>query len=175
MKKASHRRFAGAFRHSPRGKVLTAYSALSPATGHHGFGGPVLEKKWATGAYFHYLHHRYFECNYGDNVLPLDSDDAARFVRELKEALDERRVGRFAFSMQLRADVATPAVVDALVELESRVFATDRLSRRSLRQFLTSASAAFMVAEGKGLAGTAIVPKTFVPLAGGAPMVIDGG
>jgi len=47
--------------------------------------------------------------------------------------------------------------LDALVELESRVFATDRLSRRSLQRFLTSATAAFMVAEGKGLAGTAIV------------------
>ncbi len=47
--------------------------------------------------------------------------------------------------------------LEALVELESRVFATDRLSRRSLRRFLTSANAAFMVAERNGLAGTAIV------------------
>jgi ribosomal protein S18 acetylase RimI-like enzyme len=57
----------------------------------------------------------------------------------------------------VRIRAAKARDIDALVELESRVFATDRLSRRSLRRFLTSASAAFMVAEGKGLAGTAIV------------------
>ena len=25
-----------------------------------------------TGSYFHYLHHRYFECNYGEATIPLD-------------------------------------------------------------------------------------------------------
>lgn len=48
------------------------HTALSPACGHHGFEGPVLEEKWPTGSYFHYLHHRYFECNYGESTLPLD-------------------------------------------------------------------------------------------------------
>ena len=24
------------------------------------------------GVFFHYLHHRYFECNYGDTLVPLD-------------------------------------------------------------------------------------------------------
>jgi ribosomal protein S18 acetylase RimI-like enzyme len=72
----------------------------------------------------------------------------------------------------VRIRAAKARDLDALVELEGRVFATDRLSRRSLRRFLSSASAAFMVAEGKdlaakdsaakdsagkGLAGTAIV------------------
>jgi len=47
--------------------------------------------------------------------------------------------------------------LDALIELENRVFATDRLSRRSLRRFLASPAAAFIVADGEGLAGTAIV------------------
>jgi [ribosomal protein S18]-alanine N-acetyltransferase len=60
-------------------------------------------------------------------------------------------------SPPVRIRAAKARDLDALVELESRVFATDRLSRRSLQRFLTSASAAFMVAEGKGLAGTAIV------------------
>src|SRR2546427_192520 len=55
--------------------------------------------------------------------------------------------------------------LDALMELEHRVFATDRLSRRSLRHFLTSPSAEVLVAEEDGgrLAGTAIVlfhPRT---------------
>ena len=60
-------------------------------------------------------------------------------------------------SPPVRIRAAKARDLDALVELESRVFATDRLSRRSLQRFLTSASAAFMVAEGKGLAGTVIV------------------
>jgi ribosomal protein S18 acetylase RimI-like enzyme len=48
--------------------------------------------------------------------------------------------------------------LDALVELEERVFATDRLSRRSLRRFLASPSAELVVAQlASRLAGTAIV------------------
>jgi ribosomal protein S18 acetylase RimI-like enzyme len=48
--------------------------------------------------------------------------------------------------------------IDALIELEHRVFATDRLSRRSLRRFLGSATAQVLVAtDGERLAGTAIV------------------
>lgn len=39
------------------------HTALTPAGGHHGFDGPLLEGKLPTGSYFHYLHHRYFECN----------------------------------------------------------------------------------------------------------------
>ena len=48
------------------------HAALGPASGHHGFEGPIAEGKWPTGSYFHYLHHRYFECNYGEATLPLD-------------------------------------------------------------------------------------------------------
>ena len=48
------------------------HAALGPACGHHGFDGPILEEKWPTGSYFHYLHHRYFECNYGESTLPFD-------------------------------------------------------------------------------------------------------
>lgn len=42
------------------------HTGLTPAGGHHGFEGPVNGPgpfKY-TGSYFHYLHHRYFECNY---------------------------------------------------------------------------------------------------------------
>jgi len=60
-------------------------------------------------------------------------------------------------SPPVRIRAAKARDLDTLVELESRVFATDRLSRRSLRGFLTSETAALMVAEGKGLVGTAIV------------------
>jgi ribosomal protein S18 acetylase RimI-like enzyme len=59
-------------------------------------------------------------------------------------------------SMRVRA--AERRDLDALMTLEHRVFATDRLSRRSLRRFLQSPSAALIVAEAeRDLAGTAIV------------------
>jgi ribosomal protein S18 acetylase RimI-like enzyme len=60
--------------------------------------------------------------------------------------------------VDVRTRKALPGDVDALTELEQRVFATDRLSRRSLRRFLTAPSAEVIVAEqGEQLAGTAIV------------------
>jgi sterol desaturase/sphingolipid hydroxylase (fatty acid hydroxylase superfamily) len=48
------------------------HAGLAPASVHHGFEGPILKGKLPTGSYFHYLHHRYFECNYGAPVLPFD-------------------------------------------------------------------------------------------------------
>lgn len=48
------------------------HTALTPAGGHHGFEGPVWDDQVPTGSYFHYLHHRYFECNYGEASIPLD-------------------------------------------------------------------------------------------------------
>jgi sterol desaturase/sphingolipid hydroxylase (fatty acid hydroxylase superfamily) len=50
----------------------TQKSALEPASTHHGFEGPILDGKLPTGSYFHYLHHRYFECNYGGDKWPFD-------------------------------------------------------------------------------------------------------
>ena len=60
---------------------------------------------------------------------------------------------------QIRVRKAGRGDIDALMELEHRVFATDRLSRRSLRHFLQSPSAEVIVAEAEGgrVAGTAIV------------------
>src|SRR5262249_26305698 len=59
----------------------------------------------------------------------------------------------------LRIRAANGRDFEALIELETRVFATDRLSRRSLRYLLQSPTAAMIVAAGEGgrLAGTAIV------------------
>lgn len=48
------------------------HAGLAPVSGHLGFEGPVIDGKVPIGSYFHYLHHRYFECNYGESVLPLD-------------------------------------------------------------------------------------------------------
>ena len=49
---------------------------MSPAASHSGFDATELgyEKAAVThGSYFHYLHHRYFECNYaGDEAMILD-------------------------------------------------------------------------------------------------------
>ena len=59
---------------------------------------------------------------------------------------------------RLRVRKAERGDIDTLTELEHRVFATDRLSRRSLQRFLTSPTAEVIVAEeGARLAGTAIV------------------
>ncbi len=47
------------------------HTALTPAPGHSGFEGK-LGKFLSFGSYFHYLHHRLFECNYGESTIPLD-------------------------------------------------------------------------------------------------------
>lgn len=51
------------------------HAALTPQQGHAGFARVVLIEgiEVKTSDYFHYLHHKYFECNYGpDAALPLD-------------------------------------------------------------------------------------------------------
>lgn len=51
------------------------HAGLAPAPGHAGFAEIELGTSGATistGGYNHYLHHKYFECNYADGVLPLD-------------------------------------------------------------------------------------------------------
>ncbi len=60
--------------------------------------------------------------------------------------------------VEIRVRKAERGDVDALSELEHRVFATDRLSRPSLRRFLKSPSAELIVARHRDrLAGSAIV------------------
>ncbi len=47
--------------------------AFAPANGHSGFGRLKLgEAEFDSGAYWHYLHHRYFEVNYGSDLVPID-------------------------------------------------------------------------------------------------------
>jgi sterol desaturase/sphingolipid hydroxylase (fatty acid hydroxylase superfamily) len=50
------------------------HAGLSPAHGHTGFAKLVLGKDRALDVpcYAHYLHHKYFECNYADGAIPLD-------------------------------------------------------------------------------------------------------
>jgi sterol desaturase/sphingolipid hydroxylase (fatty acid hydroxylase superfamily) len=46
-------------------------TALTPAQSHHGFEGPLFGW-WTSGSYYHYLHHRYVSCNFGDGIVPMD-------------------------------------------------------------------------------------------------------
>jgi len=66
----------------------------------------------------------------------------------------------------IRVRGAALSDLDALMELEQQVFATDRMSRRSLRHFLRAPTARVIVAEiGGELAGTATLlfrPKSAV-------------
>ena len=50
------------------------YAALGPAASHSGFSYLMVKGKdvVALGDFFHQLHHRYFNCNYGTDAVPLD-------------------------------------------------------------------------------------------------------
>jgi sterol desaturase/sphingolipid hydroxylase (fatty acid hydroxylase superfamily) len=50
------------------------HAGLSPVPGHTGFDKVVVGKAGAvdTHCLAHYLHHKYFECNYADGSIPLD-------------------------------------------------------------------------------------------------------
>ena len=51
-----------------------AHAALAPAPGHAGFDRLVLSDGTAVEVpcYEHYLHHKFFECNYADGTIPID-------------------------------------------------------------------------------------------------------
>ncbi len=72
--------------------------ALNPAASHSGFGGLLVRdrKRVELGDFFHQLHHRYFECNYGTAEMPWDrwfgsfhdgTEDATRRTRERKRRM----------------------------------------------------------------------------------------
>jgi sterol desaturase/sphingolipid hydroxylase (fatty acid hydroxylase superfamily) len=54
--------------------VQLADLQLTPSIGHTGFEKLLFSERIAisTDSYAHYLHHKYFECNYADGVVPLD-------------------------------------------------------------------------------------------------------
>ena len=49
--------------------------AFAPAPGHAGFAEVEITNGFnvKTGGYFHYLHHKHFECNYGNDLMPIDA------------------------------------------------------------------------------------------------------
>ena len=55
--------------------MLLLYLGISPAVSHSGFEKIVFFGRFTVGAgdYFHHLHHRYFEVNYGNRLVPLDA------------------------------------------------------------------------------------------------------
>lgn len=79
-------------------------AAFLPALSHSGFDklkvGSSL--KVEAGAYFHYLHHKYFECNYGGSLLPMDKwfgtfhDGTDEAHTTMRERLRERRLAERA-------------------------------------------------------------------------------
>jgi sterol desaturase/sphingolipid hydroxylase (fatty acid hydroxylase superfamily) len=54
--------------------VTLVHAGLSPAPGHAGFERIKSAERLSfdLDSYAHYLHHKYFECNYADGILPLD-------------------------------------------------------------------------------------------------------
>jgi ribosomal-protein-alanine N-acetyltransferase len=61
-------------------------------------------------------------------------------------------------SASIKVRRGTPADLDALCELENRVFETDRMSRRSLRRLLAAPSAVVLVAQtDAGIAGATVL------------------
>lgn len=74
-------------------------AAFSPALGHSGFEKLLLGRIGLdSGNYFHYLHHRYFECNYGGSLAPLDKwfgtfHDGSRGAHEAMHARMRARHG----------------------------------------------------------------------------------
>ena len=53
--------------------MLLLYSGLSPGFSHAGFDRVEIGRlSFSSGDYYHHLHHRYFECNYGNRLVPVD-------------------------------------------------------------------------------------------------------
>lgn len=75
--------------------MLLLYSGISPAMSHSGYEKIVLFGRWKLGAgdYFHHLHHRYFEVNYGGRLVPLDALFGSYHdgTPEAHDAMKERR------------------------------------------------------------------------------------
>lgn len=75
-------------------------AAFLPALSHSGFDKLKIGKRFELegGSRFHYLHHKYFECNYGGSLLPLDRmfgtfhDGSDESQAEMRERMRARRL-----------------------------------------------------------------------------------
>jgi len=79
---------------------LASRLGLAPAQGHTGFDRVVVgnEASMDTSYYAHYLHHKYFEVNYSDGMVPLDRWFGSFHdgTPEAHEAMKARRMRRSA-------------------------------------------------------------------------------
>jgi sterol desaturase/sphingolipid hydroxylase (fatty acid hydroxylase superfamily) len=89
------------------------HAALAPAPGHVGFDKLVVGKAKAieTDSYDHYLHHKHFECNYADGVIPLDKwfgtfHDGSPHAEEAMKKRFRERARKQAEKRARRADNA---------------------------------------------------------------------
>ncbi len=92
------------------------FQGLYPPISHSGFERVELRgdsgKTAPAGDYFHHLHHRYFECNYGNRPVPLDKffgtlhDGTPEAHAAMKERMRARR-GKAAVSAEQMETVAT--------------------------------------------------------------------
>jgi ribosomal protein S18 acetylase RimI-like enzyme len=90
------------------------------------------------------------------SAAPVRADSEAGIVKRLLVTMPSHLA--HAPVIEIRVRKAERGDIDALTELEHCVFATDRLSRRSLQRFLKSPTAEVIVAQdGARVAGTAIV------------------
>ena len=73
--------------------------ALNPLASHSGFEGLMMngKRRLALGDFFHQLHHRYFECNYGTAEVPWDKlfgsfhDGTTEATRHIRLRMRERQ------------------------------------------------------------------------------------
>lgn len=74
------------------------YQALGAPMTHTGYENLLIrdKRRLALGTFYHQLHHRFFECNYGNQEMPWDrwfgtfhdgSDEATRTIRERKQRM----------------------------------------------------------------------------------------
>jgi sterol desaturase/sphingolipid hydroxylase (fatty acid hydroxylase superfamily) len=75
-------------------------AAFLPAMSHSGYERLTVNGKdsgWDSGSYFHYLHHKYFECNYGGSIAPMDQlfgtfhDGSSKAQTTMRERMRARR------------------------------------------------------------------------------------
>lgn len=75
-------------------------AAFLPAMSHSGYEKLTIDGKdsgWDSGSYFHYLHHKYFECNYGGAIAPMDQmfgtfhDGSPEAQTAMRQRMLERR------------------------------------------------------------------------------------
>ena len=70
-------------------------AGISPVPGHTGFSKLEVSDDHALeyGGYFHYLHHKYFDCNYGGGSIPWDKWSGSFFdgSKESEEQMQARR------------------------------------------------------------------------------------